>query len=161
MIMVGKFLFNFSNFCVIVRFLTKLLTLGILFSTAVNAVFATKLLTSGILFSKSVSFAFLIRLITSGIFFCNYFLSVRYLVFNTKSLVSILFTFSTNLSYAAFLTTSLSTTSLRLLKSTRTGTNLSMSNLSTSFFKQAKFVFSEKIEVSTCVTFFKHFLLHN
>ena len=124
MIMVGKFLFNFSNFCVIVCFLTKLLTLGILFSTAVNAVFATKLLTSGILFSKSVSFAFLIRLITSGIFFCNYFLSVRYLVFNTKSLVSILFTFSTNLSYAAFLTTSLSTTSLRLLKSTRTGTNL-------------------------------------
>ena len=35
-------------------FLTKLLTLGILFSTVVNAVFVAKLLVSGILFSKSV-----------------------------------------------------------------------------------------------------------
>ena len=35
-------------------FLTKLLTLGILFSTVVNAVFVATLLISGILFSKSV-----------------------------------------------------------------------------------------------------------
>ena len=62
MIMIIKFIFNFSNFCVIVCFfLTKLLTLGILFSTAVNAVFVTKLLTTGILFSYSVSFAFLTK----------------------------------------------------------------------------------------------------
>ena len=39
-------------------FLTKLLTLDILFSTAVNAVFIAKLLISRILFSNSVSFAF-------------------------------------------------------------------------------------------------------
>ena len=39
MIMITNLLFNFSNFCVIVCsvFVTKLLTFGILFSTAVNA----------------------------------------------------------------------------------------------------------------------------
>ena len=37
MIMVSNFLFNLTNFCVIVSFLTKLLTLAILFSTAVGA----------------------------------------------------------------------------------------------------------------------------
>ena len=55
MIMVSEFSFSFSNFCVIVCFLTKLLTLGIVFSIVVNADFAAKLLTSGILFSNSVS----------------------------------------------------------------------------------------------------------
>ena len=49
MIMIIKFIFNFCNFSVIIYFLTKLLTLGILFSTVVNAVFVTKLLISGIL----------------------------------------------------------------------------------------------------------------
>ena len=39
MIMISNFLFNFTNFCVIASFfLTKLPTLGILFSTAVRAV---------------------------------------------------------------------------------------------------------------------------
>ena len=57
-----------------------------------------------------------------------------YLVFNTKSLVSILFTFATNLLYTVFLTTQFFTTSLNLLKSTGIGTNLSWSNLSTSVF---------------------------
>ena len=58
-------------------------------------------------------------------------------------------------SYTAFLITSFFTTLLNLLKSTGTGANLSMSNLSTSVFKLAKFVFSAKLEVSTCVTFFR------
>ena len=40
---------------------------------------------------------------------------------------------------------------MSLLKST--GTNLSMSNLSTSVFKLAKFVFNEIPEVSTCEIF--------
>ena len=53
MIMI-KFIFNMSNFCVIICFLTKLLTLGILFSIAVNAVFVAKLLISETLFSNSV-----------------------------------------------------------------------------------------------------------
>ena len=43
MIMISNCLFNFTNFCVTVRFLTKLLTLGILFSTAVKAVVVAKL----------------------------------------------------------------------------------------------------------------------
>ena len=54
MIMIIKFIFNFCNFSVIICFLTKLVTLGILFSSVVNAVFVAKLITSGILFSISV-----------------------------------------------------------------------------------------------------------
>ena len=49
--------------------------------------------------------------------------------------------------------TSFFTTLPSLLKSVGTGTNLSMSNLSTSVFKVAKFVFNAKLEVSTCETF--------
>ena len=97
-----------------------------------------------------MSLAFLTRLLTSGICFSNFVLSVQYLVFNTKSLVSILFTFVANLSYTVFSTTSFFTTSLSLLKSTGTGANLEMSNLST---RRAKFVFSAKLQVSMCVTF--------
>ena len=86
MIMIIKFIFNFYKFSVIF-FLTKLLTLGILFSTVVNAVFVAKLLISGIFFYNSVSFAFLIKSLTLGILFSNSVLSVLYLVFNTKSLI--------------------------------------------------------------------------
>ena len=39
----SKFGFNFTNFCAIVIFLTKLLTSGILFSTAVRAIVVVKL----------------------------------------------------------------------------------------------------------------------
>ena len=49
MIMISNFLFNFTNFCVIVSVLTKWLTLGILFSTAVRAVVVAKLVILGIL----------------------------------------------------------------------------------------------------------------
>ena len=49
MIMISNFHFNSTNFCVIVSFfLTKLLTLGILFSTAVRAVVLAKLVMLGI-----------------------------------------------------------------------------------------------------------------
>ena len=54
-----------------------------------------------------------------------------------------------------FLTTSFLTASLNLLKSTGTGSNLSMSDLSTSVIRVAKSVFSAKLEVSSCVTFFR------
>ena len=54
MIMNINFIFNLCNFSVIICFLTKLLTLGILFSTVVNAAFVAKLLISGILASISV-----------------------------------------------------------------------------------------------------------
>ena len=42
-------IFNFTNFCVIIGFLIKVLTLGILFSTAVRAVVVVKLVILGIL----------------------------------------------------------------------------------------------------------------
>ena len=71
----------------------------------------------------------------------------------SNALVSILFTLATNLSYAVFLTTSFFARSLSLLKSTGTGTDLSISNLSTSVFKLAKFVFNAKLEVSRCEVF--------
>ena len=58
MIIICKFLFKLPDFCVIICFLTKLLTSGTLFSTAVNAVFVAELLASGILFSNSVIFVF-------------------------------------------------------------------------------------------------------
>ena len=51
-----------------------------------------------------------------------------------------LFILVTNLSYTVFLTTSTFTISLSLLKSTGTGTNLPISNLSTSVFRLTKFV---------------------
>ena len=44
----SNFLTNFTNFCVIVSFLFKLLTLGILFSTAVKALVVAKIVTLGI-----------------------------------------------------------------------------------------------------------------
>ena len=101
-----------------------------------------------------MSYVFFTKSVTSGIFFSNFVLSVWYLVFKTNALVSILFTFAANLSYTVFLTTFF-TTSLSLLKSTGTGANLSMSNLSTSVFKLAKFVFNAKLEVSTSVMFYR------
>ena len=60
-----------------------------------------------------------------------------------------------NLLYSVFLTTSFFTTLLSLAKSLGTGVNFAMSNLSTSVFKLAKFVFDAKLLTSTCVTFFK------
>ena len=78
---------------------------------------------------------------------------MSYLAFKTNPLVSILFNLAINLSYTVFLTTSFCTTSLSLFKSTRAVTNLSISNLSTSVFKLAKFDFSANFEVSTCEIF--------
>ena len=77
-------------------------------------------------------------------------MSLLYLAFKTNALVSILFTLATKLSYTVFLATFFYTTSLRLLKPTGTGTNLWISNLSTSIYKPAKFDFNTKPEVSTC-----------
>ena len=61
----SNFIFNFNNFCVIVTFFTKLLTLGILFSTAVRAVITVMLvilcispLTSFMLASKEALIGF-------------------------------------------------------------------------------------------------------
>ena len=66
-----------------------------------------------------------------------------------------LFTLATNLSYTLFLTTSFFTTLLSFAKSLGTGVNLSISSLSTSVFKLAKFDFSAKLLTSICDIFFK------
>ena len=67
MIIVIKFIFNISNFSIIVCF--KLLALGILFSIVVNAVFVAKLLISGISFSTAVKSDLLAILDVFGILF--------------------------------------------------------------------------------------------
>ena len=64
-------------------------------------------------------------------------------------------TFATNLLYSVFLTTSFLTTLLNLAKSSGTGINFAMSNLSTLVFKLARFVFDAKLLRSTCDIFFK------
>ena len=87
----------------------------------------------------NITITFLIRPLVSGTSFPNSVLSVSYLGFKTNPPVSILFNLATNLSSAFFLTTSFFTTSLSLLKLTGTGTNLSLSNLSSSVFQLNKF----------------------
>ena len=79
---------------------------------------------------------------------------MSYLVFKTNPVVSILSTFVTNLSYLVFLPTSFLTTLLNLATSSGTDVNFAMSNLSTSVFKLAKFVFHSKLLTFKCVTFF-------
>ena len=98
MIKICKFIFNFNNFCVKIRFLTKLLISGTLFSKsdfiAVNAAFVANPLILGISPSISVILAvFLTSPLVSEILFFNSVLSVSYLVFKTNPPVPILFTF--------------------------------------------------------------------
>ena len=114
MIMISNFLFNFTNFCVTVSFLTKLVTLGILFSTAVRALVVAKLVIFGIpsltSFILALREVFVAKLVMSGILSSIFFILAL---------------------YTSFLTTSFFTISLSLLRPTGTGTNLSTSNLST------------------------------
>ena len=122
MIMISSnVIFNFTNFCVIASFLTKLLTLGILFSTAVRAVVIAKLVTLGILFLAS--FILALKVVSVG--------NIRYFIFHIFYL-SIICIF--------FLTTSFLNTSLSLLKSIGAGSKLSTSNLYILLFKILKLV---------------------
>ena len=89
----------------------------------------------------------------SRIFFSKSDLSLSYLVLKTNPLVSI-FTFEANLPYTVFLTTSLFTTLLSLLKSTGTVFYLSTSILSIQLLDLAKSDFAAKLEVSTPFAFF-------
>ena len=69
----SNFIFNFISFCVTVSFVTKVLTLGILFSRAVRLVLVAKLVILGILFLTSFLLALREALVTKlvilGIFF--------------------------------------------------------------------------------------------
>ena len=84
MIMISNFLFNIINFCYS-SFFTKLLTLGILFSTAVRALVAAKLVILGI--SPLTSFilalreALVARLLISGILSSIFVILVLYTFF--------------------------------------------------------------------------------
>ena len=64
MITISNFLFSFINFCVIASFLDKLVTLGILFSTAVRGVLVAKLVILGI--SSLTSFISALRAAVVG-----------------------------------------------------------------------------------------------
>ena len=72
MIMISSnFIFDLTNFCATVfLFLNKLLTLGILFSTAVTAVLVAKLLGISPLtsFILAIREALVVKLVISGIF---------------------------------------------------------------------------------------------
>ena len=99
-----------------------------------------------------MSFVLFTKSVRSGIFFSKSVLSVWYLLFKTKSLVSILFTFAANLSYTVY-NSIIFTTSLSLLKLAGTGANLSMSNLSTSVFRLAKFVLLHNLKYQPVLHF--------
>ena len=117
MIMISNFLFNFINFYVTVTFFTKLLTLGILFLTALRAFLVAKWVI--LVISSLISFTLVLRvvlvaqLVMSGIL-CSIFLILAL--------------------HTSFLMTSFFTTSLSLHKSTGTATNSTTSNLSTLLF---------------------------
>ena len=125
-------------------FWTKLLTLGILFSTVVRAAVAAKLVTLGI--SPLTSFILALREA----------LTAKLIKLGILSSIFLIVAF-----YTSFLTTSFFTKINwnSLLKSTGTGTNLSTiylsTNLTTSDLKLAKLIFLAKDDVCTAVAFFK------
>ena len=94
-------------------FLTKLLTVGILFSTALRGVLVAKLVILGI----SPLTSFVLTLIVASV--------AKLEISGTLSSTFLILT-----SYTSFLTSSFFTTSLNLLKSTGAGNNLSKSYLS-------------------------------
>ena len=69
MIMISSFLFSFIIFCVVIAFLTKLVILGILFSTVVRELVVAKLVILGVLPLTSFILreALLAKLVTLGI----------------------------------------------------------------------------------------------
>ena len=79
-------------------------------------------------------------------------LSVSYVVFKTNQLVSSELTFAANLSYTVFLTISLFTRLLSLLKSTRTVFNLSIFISSASAFNLDKLDFNARVSTFTLMS---------
>ena len=113
MIMISSnFIFNFINFCVLVSFLTKLLTLGILISKALRTVVVVaKLVILGILFLTSfiltLRAAVVAQLVLSGIFFLASFVLALQVVLAAKVVISGILSsiFLTLELYASLLTT--------------------------------------------------------
>ena len=67
MIIISNFLLNIINFCAVVSFFPKLLTLGILFSTVVRETLVATFVTLGILFSTVVRETLVATFVTLGI----------------------------------------------------------------------------------------------
>ena len=113
MIMISSnFIFNFINFCVLVSFLTKLLTLGILISKALRTVVVVaKIVILGILFLTSfiltLRAAVVAQLVLSGIFFLASFVLALQVVLAAKVVISGILSsiFLTLELYASLLTT--------------------------------------------------------
>ena len=113
MIMISSnFIFNVINFCVLVSFLTKLLTLGILISKALRTVVVVaKLVILGILFLTSfiltLRAAVVAQLVLSGIFFLASFVLALQVVLTAKVVISGILSsiFLTLELYASLLTT--------------------------------------------------------
>ena len=113
MIMISSnFIFNFINFCVLVSFLTKLLTLGILISKALRTVVVVaKLVILGILFLTSfiltLRAAVVAQLVLSGIFFLASSVLALQVVLAAKVVISGILSsiFLTLELYASLLTT--------------------------------------------------------
>ena len=106
-------------------------------------------------FTFAIKVVLVAKLIMSGILSLVFYLSI-YISFITTSF----FTTSLSLLKSTGTGTNLSTSNLstllsKLLKSVEASFNLSISNLSTSDFKLAKSVFLAKGDVSTPVAFFK------
>ena len=83
MIVISNFFFNFINICVTVSFLTKLLILGILFSTALRAVLVIKLVILGIFpltsFILVLGVVLVAKVAIQGILSLVFFLSLPYI----------------------------------------------------------------------------------
>ena len=113
MIMISSnFIFNVINFCVLVSFLTKLLTLGLLISKALRTVVVVaKLVILGILFLTSfiltLRAAVVAQLVLSGIFFLASFVLALQVVLAAKVVISGILSsiFLTLELYASLLTT--------------------------------------------------------
>ena len=112
MTMIIDFTFSFTNFCVMVCFLTKLLTFGILFSTAVNAELVETSNTRYVTlylgnFRIEICFFNQVTNIRNFViratdFFSKSDLPVSYLAFKEKPVVSMLSTSLTNLLHLVF-----------------------------------------------------------
>ena len=152
MIINSNFTFSFTNFCVIVKFfLTKLLTLGISFSTAVTAAAIVAKLVIGILFLNSFILALrevvVAKLMILDSLLLNSFILPLRVVLVAKLVISgILSSIFLILElYTSFLTLFF-TTILSLLKSKGIATNLSASNYLLYF--------------SDCLNYLVHFFIY-
>ena len=86
--MINNFLSNFTRFCVIVSFLTKLLTLGILFSTGARAEVAAMLVILGIFpltsFILALRVVLVVKLVISGNLSSIFFILALYTSFQLE-----------------------------------------------------------------------------